>query len=194
MKPINALAARPLSGRVETGRPPGKRPNQESSAHRTQNRGPFLLMCASAVLILAACGQTTAPAEEAPAAPQTLMDQVLAMPAENQPVFAYQQLTAYQQAHPEVTPLCSSVRATESRGVVPADVDPASKYGPFAGAAVYSVQCGALLSQTRFDPREHWLVAFMPGAAEAAIVNCADASGADKCPAAVPRAAAPATP
>jgi hypothetical protein len=155
---------------------------------------PIIMLAASAALMLAACGQTTAPEEEAPAAPQALMDQVLAMPAENQPVFAYQQLAAYQAAHPEVTPACTAVRATESRGIIPADVDPASKYGPFAGAAVYSVQCGALLSQTRYDPKEHWIVAFVPGAAESAIVNCADASGVDQCPAAIPRAAAAATP
>jgi hypothetical protein len=191
MKPIIMLPARPLSGRVKAGRSPGKRLDQEASAHRTQNRGPLLLMCASASLMLAACGQTAAPVEEAPAAPPALMDQVLAMSPENQPVFAYQQLAAYQQAHPEAAPICSAVRGTEARGIVPADVDPASKYGPFAGAAVYSVQCGALLSQTRYDPREHWLVAFMPGAPEAAIVNCADASGRDQCPASIPRASGP---
>lgn len=152
---------------------------------------PIFVLAASAAFFLSACGQSTAPVEEAgPAAPQAMMDQVLAMAPEQQPVFAYQQLAAYQQAHPEATPACTAVRATEARGIVPADVDPASKYGPFAGAAVYSVQCGALLSQTRFDPREHWLVAFTPGAAEPTIVNCADASGADKCPAAIPRAAA----
>ncbi|MDX2276833.1 MAG: hypothetical protein NW206_15390 [Hyphomonadaceae bacterium] len=155
---------------------------------------PIILLAASAALLLAACGQTTAPVEEAPAAPQALMDQVLAMAPEQQPVFAYQQLAAYQQAHPEATPICSAVRATEARGIIPDDVDPASTYGPFAGGAVYSVQCGALLSQTRYDPTEHWLVAFMPGAAEPTIVNCADASGRDQCPAQIPRAAAPPSP
>lgn len=156
---------------------------------------PIIVLAASMVLALAACGQTSAPVEEAPAAaPQALMDQVLAMSPERQPVFAYQQLAAYQQAHPEATPPCTAVRGTEARGIVPPDVDPGSKYGPFVGGAAYSVQCGPQLSQTRFDPKEHWLVVFMPGAAEAAVVNCADAAGVDKCPVAIPRVAAPATP
>lgn len=155
---------------------------------------PIILLAASAALVLAACGQTTAPEAEAPPAPQSLMDQVLAMAPEQQPVFAYEQLAAYQQAHPEATPPCSAVRASEARGIIPPDVDPASAYGPFAGAAVYSVQCGALVSQTRYDPKEHWLVAFAPGAADAVIVNCADAAGRDQCPNSIPRTAAPATP
>jgi hypothetical protein len=146
------------------------------------------------VFALAACGQTEAPAPEAPPEPQALMDQVLGMAPEQQPVFAYQQLAAFQQAHPESQPICASIRGTEARGIIPADVDPTSAYGPFAGGAVYSVQCGVQLTGTRMDPREHWLVAFMPGAAEVAIANCADAQGRDQCPTAIPRAAAPATP
>jgi hypothetical protein len=154
------------------------------------------VLAASAAFALAACGQTEAPAaDEAPAAPQAMMDQVLAMAPEQQPVFAWQQLTAYQAAHPEATPPCASIRGTEARGIIPDDVDPASLYGPFKGGAVYSVQCGAQLTGTRMDPKEHWLVAFMPGAAEAAVVNCADAAGHDQCPNAIPRtAAAPAAP
>ena len=144
-----------------------------------------------AAYALAACGQTPAPATETSAAPQALMDQVLAMAPEEQPVFAYQQLAAYQHAHPEALPVCAAVRGAEARGVIPADVDAASPYAPLKGGEVYSVQCGALLSQTRFDPHEHWLVAFMPGAATAAVANCADAHGNDQCPRAIPRAAAP---
>jgi hypothetical protein len=151
---------------------------------------------AAAAFALAACGQTQAPeADEAPDAPQALMDQVLAMSPDQQPVFAWQQLTAYQQAHPEATPACASIRQAEARGIIPADVDPASAYGPLAGGAVYSVQCGAQLTGTAFDPREHWLVAFMPGAAEVAVVNCAQTNGrGDRCPSSVPRASAPAAP
>ena len=152
---------------------------------------PIFMLAASAVFALAACGQTQAPAEEAPAAPQALMDQVLAKAPGDQQVFAYQQLAAYQQAHPELTPVCASIRGTEARGIIPADVDPASVYGPMAGAAVYSVQCGAQLTGTRMDPREHWLVVFMPGAEEVSVVNCAEATGTgDRCPTSIPRAAA----
>lgn len=149
----------------------------------------------AAALALAACGPAaTTKAPEAPAAPQALMDQVLAKSPEDQPVFAFQQLAAYQQAHPEVTPPCTAVRGTEARGIIPTDAAPDSVYGPLAGAAVYSVQCGALVSATRFDPHEHWLVVFAPGATEVSVVNCADAGGLDKCPRVIPRAAAPATP
>lgn len=147
------------------------------------------VLAASVVFALAACGQTEAPpVEEAPAAPQALMDQVLAMAPDQQPVFAWQQLTTYQQAHPEVTPACASIRGAEARGVIPADVDPASVYGPMAGAAVYSIQCGPQLTQTPNDPREHWLVVFMPGAAEVSVVNCAETGrSGDRCPRVVPR-------
>lgn len=156
-----------------------------------------LLAAVCAALALAACGQSAeAPkADEAPAAPQALMDQVLAMSPEQQPVFAYQQLATYQQAHPEAQPPCTAVRATESRGVIPANVDPASAYGPHAGALVFSVQCGALVSATRMDPNEHWLVVFAPGAAEPTIVHCAGGpDNSSRCPRVVPTTAAPATP
>lgn len=149
-----------------------------------------IILAACAAFALAACGQSTteAPATEEPAAPQAMMDQVLAMAPEQQPVFAYQQLAAYQQAHPEATPPCTAVRATESRGVIPGNVDPESAYGPHAGALVFSVQCGALISATRMDPNEHWLVVFAPGAAEPAIVHCAGARPGDstRCPRVVP--------
>lgn len=147
-----------------------------------------LVICAT--LALAACGQAAAPEAEAPAAPEDLLSQVNRMPAEQQPVFAYQQLAAFQQAHPESQPSCAAVRATEARGVVPENVDPASPYAAHVGSSVYSVQCGALISATAYDPREHWLVVFAPGAAEAVIVNCANAEGRDACPRQIPTVAA----
>jgi hypothetical protein len=146
------------------------------------------IFSACAVFALAACGQSTteAPTEE-PAAPQAMMDQVLAMAPEQQPVFAYQQLAAYQQTHPEAQPPCTAVRATESRGVIPDNVDPESAYASHRGALVFSVQCGALISATRMDPNEHWLVVFAPGAAEPTIVHCAGGpGGSSRCPRVVP--------
>jgi len=149
---------------------------------------------ACAVFALAACGQAQAPTEEAPAVAEDLLSQVNRMPAEQQPVFAYQQLAAYQQAHADSQPPCTAVRATEARGVVPENVDPASPYAAHVGSSVYSVQCGALISATAYDPREHWLVVFAPGAAEVTVVNCADAQGRDACPRQFPTvAASPAT-
>jgi hypothetical protein len=147
---------------------------------------------AGATLGLAACGQASAPAPEAPAAPASLMEQVLAMAPEQQPVFAYEQLVAYQRAHPEALPTCAAVRGTEARGIIPANVDPGSAYAGMAGAAVYSVQCGALISATRFEPTEHWLIVFAPGATEVSVANCSDGHGGDKCPRVVPTASAPA--
>ncbi|MBN8605312.1 MAG: hypothetical protein J0L81_00185 [Caulobacterales bacterium] len=149
-------------------------------------RKTYIALCAA--IALAACGQSAeAPAEaEAPAAPQSLMDQAQAQAPEMQPVFAYQQLVAYQQAHPEMTPPCTAPRATESRGIIPATVSADSIYAAHAGSLVFSVQCGELRSGTRFDPREHWLVVFAPGAMEPAVVNCADAQGIDLCPHTVP--------
>lgn len=155
------------------------------------------LIIACAALALAACGQSTAPTEEAPAAPQSLMEQVQAMSGENQLVAGYSALVAYQQAHPEVQPPCTSPRGTESRGIIPADVAPDSIYAAHAGSLVLSVQCGVLISRAQFDPREHWLVVYAPAATEVAVVNCAGPNGADVCPAQIPRAAAtpaPATP
>ncbi len=153
-----------------------------------------------AAILLAACGQAEAPQAEAPAAPQSLLEEIQAQAPEQQLVTAYQHLAAYQQTHPDATPVCSNVRATESRGVIPENVAPDSVYAAYRGAAVYSVQCGELRSMTRMDPSEHWLVVYSPGASEAVVVNCAGPGGSDVCPRQVPTAAAatdtaaPATP
>lgn len=154
------------------------------------------LLAACAALALSACGQSAAPAPEAPPPPQTLLEQVQAQAPEMQLVSAVQQLNAYQQSHPESQPVCQNVRGTESREIIPANVAPDSIYAAHAGSLVISVQCGELRSMTAYDPREHWLVVFAPGATEAAIVNCANAQGVDQCPRRVPvvEAAATATP
>lgn len=156
----------------------------------------FKLLAASAVFALAACGQTT-PTEEAPAAPQSLMEEVQAQAPEMQLVTAYQHLIAYQQAHPEVQPPCTAPRGTESRGVIADTVAPDSIYAQHIGSLVISVQCGVLVSRAAYDPREHWLVIYAPGATEAAVVNCAGPNSGDLCPiirapAATPAPAAPA--
>ncbi len=143
-----------------------------------------------AALALAACGQAEAPKEEAPPAPQSRMEMIQAQGPEQQLVTAYQDLAAYQQAHPESQPVCRAVRATESRGVIPDNVSPDSVYAAYKGAAVYSINCGELRTMTRMDPREHWLVVYAPGAADVSIVNCASAAGVDLCPRQVPTAAA----
>jgi len=138
-----------------------------------------------AALALAACSPAEAP-PEAPPAPQSLMEEVQAMAPEQQPVFAYQQLIAFQQANPDSQPPCTAVRTTDFRGIIPPNIDPASPYGAHIGSAVYSVQCGQLVSLSAMDPREHWLVVFAPGATEAVIVNCANAQGRDACPRTLP--------
>jgi hypothetical protein len=148
------------------------------------------LFAVCAVLALAACG-AEAPKEEAPAAPPSLTDTILAQAPEQQLVTAYQALAAYQQAHPDSQPVCRAVRATESRGVIPDDVSADSLYAAYKGAVVYSINCGELRTMTRMDPREHWLVVYAPGATEVSIVNCASAGGDDLCPRVVPRAEAP---
>jgi hypothetical protein len=150
------------------------------------------LFAVCAALALAACG-AEAPKEEAPAAPQSLMNTILAQAPEQQLVTAYQALATYQQAHPDSQPVCRAVRGTESRGVIPDDVSPDSVYAAYKGAVVYSINCGELRTMTRMDPREHWLVVYAPEAAEASIVNCASAGGDDLCTRQVPRAVAPAT-
>lgn len=143
-----------------------------------------------AALALAACGQSTseAPAPEAPAQQEGLMGEALALPPEQQPIFAWQTLSAYQSAHPEAQPPCTSVRSAESRGVIPDDVAPDSIYGPHAGAVVFAVQCGSQLTTVQSSPLEHWLVILAPGATEAVVVNCADAAGNDRCSRDIPRA------
>ena len=78
-------------------------------------------------------------------------------------------------------------------GVVPADVAEGSVYQPFAGALIYSIQCGPRLTTVRADAHEHWLVVLPPGAPEATIVSCADPRGDDMCVMPIPRAAAAAT-
>ncbi|GAM97900.1 hypothetical protein U91I_01530 [alpha proteobacterium U9-1i] len=149
----------------------------------------------AAAFALAACGQATAPAEpEAPAAPLSLMEQAMAQSPENRPVFAWQQLTAYQATHPEAVPPCASIRGAESRGVVPDNVAADSIYAAHKGSLVFSVQCGPQLTTVRDEPREHWLVVLAPGATEAVVVNCANAAGRDQCPRAIPTAAAATTP
>ncbi len=143
------------------------------------------------VFALAGCGQSTtlAPEPQAPAARQAgLIGEALALAPEQQPVFAWQTLTAYQAAHPEVQPPCASVRSAESRGVIPNDVASDSIYGPYAAAVVFAVQCGPQLTTVQSDPREHWLVILAPGATEAVVINCADPAGSDRCPREVPRA------
>jgi hypothetical protein len=152
------------------------------------------VVAACAVALVAACGQQEAPAPEAPAAPQSLMDQVASMAPEQQPVFAWQQLTAWQTAHPEAQPPCTSIRRVDAVGVIPEDVDPESLYAGYKGAMVFAVQCGPQLTTVRDDPREQWLVAFAPGATEAAVISCVVAGGRSDCPR-VPRLAqAAATP
>jgi hypothetical protein len=157
-----------------------------------------VLMAAVAAFVLTACTPPAPTEEEAPAAaPQTLLEQVQAMTPTDQMVWAYQQLATQQQANPALTPVCANVRATESRGVIPADTAPDSLYAAHIGSLVFSVQCGNLVSRERFDPNEHWLVVVAPGASESAIVNCANARGTSDCPRDIPRVAAapaPATP
>lgn len=142
------------------------------------------LVFAAAILALAACGQggdAKQAATETATTPASLMEQVQAQPADQQPIFAFTQLQQYQAAHPESQPPCTAVRVAESRGVIPADADPATIYPQYVGALVFSVQCGALVSATRFDPAEHWLVIFAPGATEIAVANCKGPRG-DVCP------------
>lgn len=144
-------------------------------------------LAATAMLMLAACGQSTAPTtEEAPAAPQGLFEQVSAMGPEDLLVFATTQLAAYGQAHPDVVnPPCTAIRGTE-RINVPGNVDPASIYAAHTGHVVVTVQCGALVSATRLDPNEKWLLAFAPGATEPTVEHCLGPNGTDRCPRQVP--------
>ena len=150
----------------------------------------------AAAFLLAACGQSSEASKEAeaPAAPADALSQLRTQSAENQPVFAWQQLTAYQQAHPEAQPPCTSIRSAEARGVVPTDVAPDTIYAAHVGATVFSIQCGPQLTRARNEPAEHWLVIFAPGAASAEVVNCAEGA-VDRCAGlTIPRAATPASP
>ncbi len=143
------------------------------------------ILCAAA-LALVACGQ---PAEtetpEAPAAPQGLLEQVQAMSEEERLVFATTQLAAYQQANPDSQPTCSAIRGTESRGVIPPNIDPTSAYAPFVGAMVVAVQCGELRTMTAMDPQQQWIVAFAPGATQVQVANCGGANYS-RCPRTLP--------
>lgn len=150
----------------------------------------LMLSAALAAFALAACGQPEAPKEEAPPAPQSVMEEIMAQAPEMQPVVAYQKLVAHLTAHPEMQAACTGPRGAESRGIVPDDVAPDSIYAAHKGALVLSVQCGQQLTTVHDNPREHWLVIAAPGAAEATFINCADAQGRDQCPHAIPRAAA----
>lgn len=149
------------------------------------------LLIVSAVA-LAACGQAAAPKQEPAAAapPQTLLDQVQAMAPEQQPVFAWQQLTAYQQTHPEAQPPCTSIRRVDTVGHIPQDVAEDSIYSAYKGALAFTVQCGPQLTTVGDDPLQQWLVAFAPGATEAAIASCANPRGGSLCARVPPRAAA----
>ena len=154
-----------------------------------------LRLLIAAAFALAGCGQAAAPTQEAaaPAAPQGLLEQVQSMAADQQGVFAWQQLTAYQQAHPESQPPCASIRRVDTVGHIPDDVAPDSIYAAYKGALAFTVQCGQQLTTVGDDPREQWLVAFAPGATEAAVVNCANPQGGGtQCVRVPPRA--PATP
>ena len=138
-------------------------------------------IAAAAMLLLAACGPPAATTEEAPAAPQSLFEEVNAMGGEAQLVFAYQKLIEAQQANPELQPPCSAVRGTE-RINVPENIAPDSIYAPHVGSAVFSVNCGELRSATRLDPSEHWLVVIAPGATAPAILSCLGPRDSDLCP------------
>ncbi|MBY0563072.1 MAG: hypothetical protein K2P58_02705 [Hyphomonadaceae bacterium] len=148
---------------------------------------------AVAALSLVACGQPAQTTEDAaPAAPQSLIEQVQAMAPEQQPVFAWEQLTAWQQANPQAQPPCASIRRVDTVGVIPEDVAPDTLYAGYKGNLVFTVQCGPQLTTVGDDPREQWLVAFAPGATEAAITSCANAEGRSQCPR-IPRRAEAAT-
>lgn len=149
---------------------------------------PVQFLAAAAALTLAACGQLAeAPSEEPEAAaPQSLMEQAQAQSPEMLPVFGYQQLVAYLAANPDLEATCEGPRSADSRGVVPANVDPDSIYAAHQGALVLSVQCGPQLTTVRDNPRDHWLVVLAPEAAEPVVVNCANAAGRDQCPRTIP--------
>jgi hypothetical protein len=144
-------------------------------------------LAAGALILLAACSPPAATTEEGTeSATQGLYEQVNAMSAEQQPVFAYQQLIAYQQAHPDVvTPPCTSVRGTE-RINIPGNVAPDSIYARHTQAAVFTVQCGPAISATRMDPNEKWLVVFAPGAEAVTVEHCLGERQLDRCPRQVP--------
>lgn len=138
-------------------------------------------LIAAALVALAACGQAEAPKQDAPPpSPAGALEALQAQPAEQQPVLAWQQLTAWQTAN-AVQPACTSIRRAEARGVVPANVDPESIYAPYVGATIFAIQCGPQLTTVRDDPNEHWLMIYTAGAPEPTILNCAGANNVDRC-------------
>lgn len=137
------------------------------------------MIAATALLALAACGQSGDAAKQettTAAAPQGFFEQLERTSLEMQPVVAWQQLIT----HPETMPACHDVRRSESKGIVPANVAPDSAYAGHAGEWVFAIQCGQQLTTVRPDPHQHWLIFFAPGAATSTIVNCAQGSG-DRC-------------
>jgi hypothetical protein len=138
------------------------------------------IIAATALLALAACGQSTPPSSDVAsttaAAAQGLFEQLERTAPEMQPVTAWQQLMT----HAETMPACREVRRTESRGIVPANAAPDSAYAGHAGEWVFVVQCGPRLTTVGNDPHQHWLIFFAPGAATSTIVNCAQGTG-DRC-------------
>ncbi|MEZ5972061.1 MAG: hypothetical protein R3C31_09670 [Hyphomonadaceae bacterium] len=152
------------------------------------------LIAASTALLLASCGPAAAPTTEEAPAPQGLAEQIQAAGPEQQTVLAYQALIAYQTAHPDlVVPPCTSVRGTD-RITVPENVAADSIYAPHHGQVVFTVQCGALISATRMDYNEKWLVSFVPGASEATVEHCLGERGLDLCPRSAPTATTATTP
>jgi len=136
------------------------------------------ILAGAAMLLAAACSPAETPEAEAPAAPQGLMEQAAAMSGEEAAVFAY---TTFMSKAASLPRPCVAVRETLARGVVPSDVAPGSVYAPFAGAMVFAIQCGPLLTTVRAQPEDRWLLALRPGAAEAEIVPCVGADGQDGC-------------
>jgi len=139
------------------------------------------LIAAATLIALAACSPPAeAPQQEAAAAPQGALEALQALPPEQQPVTAWQHLTAYQAAN-GLEPACTSIRRAEARGVVPANIDPESIYAPYVGDTVFAIQCGPQLTTVRDDPAEHWLVIYAPGAPEATVLSCAAPNNVDQC-------------
>ena len=134
------------------------------------------IIAATALMALAACGQSTAPSSDTTSATaaQGLFEQLERTAPEMQPVTAWQQLSS----HPETMPACGSVRRTESKGIVPENAAP--PYAGHAGEWVFSIQCGPQLTTVRPSPHDHWLIFFAPGATTSTIVNCAQGTG-DQC-------------
>ena len=139
------------------------------------------------LIFLAACSQAAAPSAEAPAAaaPTGLMEQAQALPAEQQPVFAWQQLSL----RTDLQPPCTSVRSSEAKGIIPADVAPDSIYAGHAGSLAFAIQCGPQLTTVQSDPAEHWVVILQPGATDAFIATCKGDDGFDRCVGPIPHAA-----